>query len=868
MFESRTSEVHPHKDDNAQGSAVSPDRSEIRKAIDCLWGNRDRLELRIIHRPPPGRSKGWTEAGVFDRNHLDELIEVAAQPRNDATVCVNVNPICDAYEPPHRNKVGVVAKGLVSNNDIAGREYLLIDCDPRRKSDTSATDEQVSAAQRKAHQIETYLSAKGWPAPINGASGNGHHLLYRIALPNDEDSRKLVEGVLKQLSHQFGSEEVGIDLSVGKAGQLIKLYGTVATKGENSPSTPHRLSRILSVPESWAQVSGEKLKALLPATATKHGSALGPRPDYLPQKTSATGWQLGGGSFDLDGFLGQLGIEFKVKVKDDGTQSFELDHCPFNSEHGPGDSGISRAPDGKLGFHCFHNSCAGKDWKALRALVEAKPMLGAEADQLQVESIWSGITPQRLPEPLLSVPIFTADLLPDALAPAAFDQADRLQCPVEYLAVSMLAACGAVVGNKVGIFPKAHDESWEVYPALWGGLVGDPGTKKTPAMQAGLKPLSHLEDLATQAYAQAMQDHDQEQRLFQSRLAAWEKNKAVPKPVAPTPPKKQRLVVHDTTYQALGVILADNPRGVIALGDELSGLLQSLDAKGQDAARGFFLSGWSGTQGYSYDRVTRGHVALTRYCLSVFGGFQPDRIKTYVLATQRGSAGNDGLLQRFQLLVWPDAPSEVRLVDRAPDQGAISAYFAAVLRLRTLSTAELPSAKKSPNDSLLLHFDPEAQIIFNDWVLRNEHLLMGGELDPARQSHFSKYRSMVPALALLNHLIDGHAGHVCVECLSKASNLGELLKAHANRIYASAAGYDHEATRTLAGRLLSGDLPDGFTRRAVVMKGWSGLSTADRAQSAIDALVESGWLLGQEERGVGRPTIRYFLNPDAIPDLL
>ena len=57
-------------------------------------------------------------------------------------------------------------------------------------------------------------------------------------------------------------------------------------------------------------------------------------------------------------------------------------------------------------------------------------------------------------------------------------------------------------------------------------------------------------------------------------------------PTPPVEPKRERYVVHDSTYQALGVILADNPRGILALADELSGLLQSLDKEGQEAICG------------------------------------------------------------------------------------------------------------------------------------------------------------------------------------------------------------------------------------------------------------------------------------------
>lgn len=208
--------------------------------------------------------------------------------------------------------------------------------------------------------------------------------------------------------------------------------------------------------------------------------------------------------------------------------------------------------------------------------------------------------------------------LPVVMRDAVIDLADRLQCPPDYLAVAMLSAAGAVIGNKVGIFPYANDESWEVYPALWGGIVGDPGTKKTPSLLHAHKPLHHLESQAAQKHASDMHAYKQALLQHEKAVAAWSKDKSGGfKPIAPPEPIRTRYIVHDSTYQALGQILADNPRGVLALADELSGLLQSLDTPGQEAARGFYLTGWSGTGGYSFDRVGRGSTTLDRYCLSV-----------------------------------------------------------------------------------------------------------------------------------------------------------------------------------------------------------------------------------------------------------
>jgi hypothetical protein len=539
--------------------------------------------------------------------------------------------------------------------------------------------------------------------------------------------------------------------------------------------------------------------------------------------------------------------------------------CPWVQGHSDSiDSGtVYFEPNQKYptgGFKCHHSH------GHLFHIRELKEFLGLGTGAVEVTQLGH---PQKLPPALRPVPALDENHLPDAIKDAVIDLADRLQCPPDYLAVAMLSAAGSVVGNTVGIFPYSNDESWEVYPALWGGIVGDPGSKKTPSLLHAHKPLQHLEELASQRYAQDMLIYEQAKAQFEQALKTWNSTKGSGlKPPAPVEPKRERYVVHDSTYQALGVILADNPRGVLALADELSGLLQSLDTAGQEAARGFYLTGWSGTGGYSFDRVGRGSIRLDRYCLSVFGGFQPDRVKAYVHLSQRGSSKNDGLLQRFQLLVWPDPVGNFKLVDRVPKQQAITKYLQAVLNLPKLGQQSLLGTRQLANGSQLLHFSDNAQQAFNTWYVKNENMLANGHLDPARQSHFAKYRSLIPALALLFHLLDGHTGPVCEDCLNRAVAFAKYLKKHADRIYASISGHDHAAVRMLAERLLDAQLADGFTCRTLTLKGWAGLATKEQAQAAIDALVEYNWLIETEIRSGGRPTVKYALNPNASSDLL
>ena len=356
-------------------------------------------------------------------------------------------------------------------------------------------------------------------------------------------------------------------------------------------------------------------------------------------------------------------------------------------------------------------------------------------------------------------------------------------------------------------------------------------------------------------------------KVYEKQLKDFKSGKSTVWPVEPKKPPKVRYIVNDVTYQALGEILAENPSGVLALADEMSGLLQSLDTPGQEAARGFFLQGWGGGGNYTFDRITRGTVVLKNYMLSLFGGFQPDRIKLYVRAASSGNSQNDGLMQRFQLLVWPDVPDEVRIVDRPPNREAIQRMEAAIIQLRSLATSGLPDAERNSIGSSLLHFDDEAQERFDDWYRKNEEMLRKDDLSQAEHSHFAKYRSLIPGLALVFHLLEGHKGPICSNCLDKALGLSFVLKSHALRVYASVYGLDNEPARALAKRILKGDLQSGFTARSVYLKGWNGLNRQS-VQYALEQLTELGWLMESAALTGGRPSFQYLINPKVSADLL
>jgi putative DNA primase/helicase len=328
----------------------------------------------------------------------------------------------------------------------------------------------------------------------------------------------------------------------------------------------------------------------------------------------------------------------------------------------------------------------------------------------------------------------------------------------------------------------------------------------------------------------------------------------------PAEPKMRRYICNDTTYEALGAILADNPNGVVASRDELISLLQGLDREGAASARGFFLTSWNGRTGYTFDRIIRGVTHIDAACVSVIGSTQPGRLAEYIRRAISGGGADDGLIQRFGLLVWPDHASEWRDVDRYPDSAARETAWTTFERLDRL-TADEARAERDQFESIpFLRFDPAAHEVFQEWRLTLENRLLSGELGAALESHLAKYRKLVPALSLISHLADGGTGPITDLAVLRAVSFSEYLETHARRAYGAGSQVERAAATAILARIRKGDLASGFTAR-VHQRDWSGLTDRDHVQAGLDLLVDHDALGPEKHATTGRPRVIYHINP-------
>lgn len=541
---------------------------------------------------------------------------------------------------------------------------------------------------------------------------------------------------------------------------------------------------------------------------------------------------------------------------------------------------VSNRPEGATDFNDLHRHAGPL---AVRAAIErATP----------VESVGEGNRSEWPdPKPIIAelkpVPAFDAGtLLPEALRAWIIDEAERMPCPPDFIAAAALVALGSIIGARCAIKPKARD-NWLIVPNLWGGIVGDPSAKKSPAWGAALKPLDCLIAKALEAHTAAKADYETEKVVFNAhkeaiegriKEAAKRPSKGDPASIAmelrahgeqaPDAPTLRRYKTNDSTVEKLGELLRENPAGLLVLRDELVGLIATWEREGREGERAFFLEAWNGNQSFDTDRIGRGHISIPNLCASIFGGIQPDKLTVYLEQAAHALA-NDGMLQRFQVLVYPDARRwEWR--DRAPDKAARErafAVFEALAEFDPLAWGAAPADDfaKFPH----FQFSDEAQTVFIEWSEDMHRARMPNEDEPLIRQHLAKFDKLFPALALVFHLVDwaaeGISGPVTKEAALRAAAWCEYLEAHARRCYGLLKDDGLRAAQALAVKLERGALEDGFTLRDVRRNQWRSLTTDEAIQAALDWLEDEDWLrreaTGGTGPGGGRRTHRYRIHP-------
>jgi len=516
-------------------------------------------------------------------------------------------------------------------------------------------------------------------------------------------------------------------------------------------------------------------------------------------------------------------------------------------------------------------------------LLDSPPDTGnSDAPQRGDTAAWP--EPESLPDARPPVLAFDPALLPVSLRDWVVDIAERMQCPPDFPAIGAMISLASLLGRKIGIRPKCHDD-WLEVPNLWGAVIGRPGMLKTPALAEAMRPLNRLAALAREAHEDDAKAWEAEKIKLELSAKAIKADAArAAKAKGPDsrdqldnlirelhqlqeeedagPPPERRYMTNDTTVEKLGELLAANPNGLLVFRDELTGWLRQLDKDGQESSRAFYLESWGGKGGFTFDRIGRGTLHIDSACVSILGGIQPGPLVDYVTAANGQGRGADGLLQRFQMIVWPDDPGQWRNVDQWPEKEARNRATEVFERIDELVPFDVGAQQDDPGEIPYLHFNSAAQGLFDEWRADLEQRIRD-DLPEAFESHLAKYRKLCPALALLIHLAEGNNGSVTESAMIKAAAWCEYLETHAARAYAATLQPDITAAHALAAKIKAGALSNPFKPKDAYRKHWRGLDKG-QATKAIAALEDYGWLRVERVDTGGRPSELCHINPALI----
>ncbi|MBK9963447.1 MAG: DUF3987 domain-containing protein [Holophagales bacterium] len=670
-------------------SAPAIDRAEVARSLRLLFPAGSVFEVRAPSASNVrcnGRPEGFDALffGYFD--NVETAVNVTSQAFETAdwpALYVGMNPVSPDLLALASNRVKKQTKkgGNTADKDIPRRRWLLVDVDPQRHAGISSTDDEKAAAHVLAHRIRLHLVGLGWPEPVVADSGNGWHLLFRIDLPGADGG--LVKACLESLAAKFDTDETKVDVTVFNPARITKLYGTLARKGDSTPDRPHRMSRIMEIPDALVPVPEQLLREL---------AALAPQPEPKRTPSGPTVATAGPGNFDLSAWIAKHVPHAGPAEPWQGGNRWIVDPCVFDENHRGTSAAIVRNGSGTIAYTCQHNGCAGRTWHDVREKFEpaSSRTIPFPAKPPEPEP-WT--EPVSFDAPTL-LPDFPIEALPPELADFSLEIAKTVQVPVDLPASLALAVAAASIGRRyVVAVGETHEEPVNLY--VVGALP--PGTRKTETFSRVVAPLEELEEELARDAMPAIKKAEARRETDEARIKELKTQVAKAKGKADAQrqeleelaaglkevPAVPQLIVGDETAEHLTSTLAAQG-GRLALFDADAGLFEIVAGRYSSAPNfEVYLKGHAGDT-IRVGRTTRDRDFVKRPALTIGICVQPAVISA--LASTPGFRGR-GLLGRFLYTLPEDLVGTRRYTNRPISAGAARAYSASIRSMFKLPTA-------------------------------------------------------------------------------------------------------------------------------------------------------------------------------------
>lgn len=341
--------------------------------------------------------------------------------------------------------------------------------------------------------------------------------------------------------------------------------------------------------------------------------------------------------------------------------------------------------------------------------------------------------------------------------------------PLEVPIVSFLAFLSACVGRACVVEVKP---GWEEAGNLYLVIVADSGVGKSHCLKVILKPV-WAADIKHKEKWQA------EMAQYNETMEARRRNKEQAELDPPPPqPIRTQYIVEDSTPEAIGFILSENPRGLLWCCDELATVVGNLDrySGGKGGTKSRLLSTYDGSYWKTSRRDSDKDQTTDAAVLAMTGTVQPEILKELFT---RGDALS-GFLPRFIF---------IRAVRRRPAV-LTDAIFAGGPLLEKISN-HLLSWEMSRDDGRSfprkVRLNTEAYCLYEQW--HNQVMTGTWRCGGMDNSIAPKLVTQVIRIALLLHCLDAalsgsnHLADIGPDTMQKAITLGDWITAHQKQIW-------------------------------------------------------------------------------------
>jgi hypothetical protein len=740
--------------------------------------------------------------------------------------------------------------------DVAEVRWLHIDADLDKRVDWSSADDVEAEKSRVLTQLRTYNP----PPTVITWTGGGFQAFWRLRSPivvnGDADLMRSAERRMERIEREFDAD------SCHNADRVMRLPGTlnVLNKSKVAAGRLPTLAEVVEFHDDRVWDLADFPEIGLELSLANLSSATAPR------KACPSG----------SDEIGRMRDALKAIPADDYRVYIKI---LMAIKSGLGDAGVDMARGWANSSTKFNELEFGNTWASIRPEggVTVASLFGLARDHGWRDVSTSSVDPTDHADPDMSIVRRNRVEIPkfpvDVFGPATewvHDTAESKSAPIDYVALGLLTVATAMIGAKRRVSPW---KGWEEPSILWGALIGEPSTHKSPALDPLRDAVKAIEINRNADWQERQAEFEESKRIAEIHRKAWDNevhiavaNNGSPPPmppeaIMPKVPTRHRAWIADSTTEQVVRILAENPGGVICFRDELAGFLGGFDRYGGSGSdRAFWIECYGGRP-HRFDRVgLKGEPNDVPFCAaSLLGSLQPDRVANTLLL-----GDDDGLAARL-LYAWPDAVPP-RRPTRAPDGDAL---VAALRRLQDLPFFVSHEGTLHPR---VVPLTCEAAEEFEAW--------WQGKQWQARKDASGKLAGAVgkldgialrlsQALEFLDWAWNGSGEpepqRISLHSMRNALRIIDLwARPNLDRVFGEASFPQAHRDARILGRWLLKTKPETVNARALRrIPGFPGPKDPKSLEAAIELLIDASWLwpTAPPSGAHGRPRKNFDVNP-------